>query len=214
VALVLVGLGLCLSTPAWASHSPDPGLNRSFGRDLDTWQELYWRWAFGDVSIPTDGNGNAVVGNVVLMPIPSTPGDGTPGSVDVTLTVGQSFILPLWALLGTSYTDGTPPDPFEPVSVFETLEITFTIDGEIVVNSGNVMSYFSQGEFDPEIPLPPDFAPFAAIIWFQSVGILHTPLRPGQHVLKLDVKNTQPAFGFIAEYHNTWNVTVTRHRHD
>ena len=30
------------------------------------------------------------------MPIPGSPGDGTPGSIDVTINEDQAFMLPLW----------------------------------------------------------------------------------------------------------------------
>ena len=106
-AAALVALSLLATAPAFA----DDGRGHDEGPpdSLVKWQELYWRWAFGDVTLPTDRNGNAVAGDVVLMPFPSTPGDGTPGHLDVTLSAGQSWVMPLWTLLGTDYTDGTPP---------------------------------------------------------------------------------------------------------
>src|SRR5438270_2572415 len=126
-----VGLfGVCLTMPTFAGMH---GNSHAFGKTLAGWSEIYERWAFGALAIPTDGNGNAVVGpNVVLMPVPNTPGDGTPGQIDVTLEAGQAFVLPLWVELGTDYTDGTPPDPLLDVSIFQTLDISFRIDGEIV----------------------------------------------------------------------------------
>jgi hypothetical protein len=174
---------------------------------LASYEETYTRWVFGQLSVPTDANGNAVVKGVVLMPVPFTDGDGTPGVADVTLKSGQSFMLPFFAEYGTSYRDSTPPDPFEPLSLFETLDIQFSVDGVPLVTTSNVMSYFSKFTFDPEIPIDDTF--FKAVIWFEGVGVLHTPLTPGQHVLKLDEKNTEPGFGGLLEYHNTWNVTVT-----
>jgi hypothetical protein len=173
---------------------------------LAEFEEVYARWSFGQLSVPTDSNGNPVVKNVVLMPVPFTAGDGTPGVADVTLKCGQSFMLPFFAEFGTSYRDSTPPDPFEPLSLFETLDIKFSVDGVTLVNTSNVMSYFSKFEFDPEIPIDDTF--FKAVIWFEGVGVLHTPLTPGKHVLKLDERNTEPGFGGLLEYHNTWNITV------
>jgi hypothetical protein len=117
-------------------------------------------------------------------------------------------MLPLWNLLGTSYDDGTPPDPFVPDSVFQTLDISFSIDGVTVLNGSNVMKHYSKFTFSPAIGLPPEFSPFAAIIWFQGIGIAHAPLAPGTHTLALHAKNTQPAFGGIIEYNNTWTLTV------
>jgi hypothetical protein len=123
------------------------------------------------------------------------------------LNSGQSFVLPLWALLGTSYTDGTPSDPFVSDSVFQTLDISFTIDGVTVVNGGNVLNYYSKFTFDPAIPIF-DFLPIDSIIWFQGIGITHKPLKPGTHTFALHVKNTEAAFGLFLEFNNTWTVTV------
>jgi hypothetical protein len=173
---------------------------------LAEFQEIYTRWSFGQLSVPSDSNGNAVVRDVVLMPIPFTPGDGTPGVADVALKAGQSFMLPCFAEFGTSYRDSTPPDPFEPLSLFTTLDIKFSVDGVPLVTTANVLGYFSKFTFKPEIPIDDTF--IKAVIWFEGVGVLHTPLTPGKHVLKLDEKNTEPGFGGLLEYHNTWNVTV------
>ncbi|MCW5555410.1 MAG: hypothetical protein KIS67_25015 [Verrucomicrobiae bacterium] len=191
-----------------------PGHANAFGSSLAEWQELFWRWAFGDVSLPTDNNGNATAGkNVVLMPLPDAPGDGTPGSIDVTLNVGQAFVLPLWNVLGTSYDDGTPNDPALPLSLFQTLDITLTIDGATVVTSANVMDYYTAFAFDPAIALPAEWSPYEAIVWLQGIAVTHTPLSKGQHTITLDVKNTEPVIDgmgneYVFEFHNTWHVTV------
>lgn len=209
-------LSLCLAGTALAdSRLHDDGLSGS-RQDLTGWQELYWRWAFGG-TVPTDSNGNAVIGNVVLMPIPATPGDGTPGHQDVTLEAGQSWVMPLWTLLGTSYTDGTPPDPFVDVSLFATLDISFKIDGRTIVNNEDVMDFFAKGTFHPPIPLPAAYTPMAAIIWVEDVGVVREPFSVGVHTMQLDVVNTQavqPNFGGgFAEFHNTWTVTVLPRAH-
>ncbi len=159
------------------------GNSHAFGKTAAGWIEVYERWAFGELAVPIDENGNAVVDrHVVLMPIPNTPGDGTPGHIDVTLDAGQAFVLPLWAFLGTDYTDGTPPDPL--------LDVIF---------------------FNPPIPII-GFPPVNSIIWFQGIGIVYHPLSVGTHTLQLDAVNTQPAFGGFFEYHNTWTVTVEPRR--
>ena len=213
-ALLALLLGLGITGPAQAG--PRPADDRRGGPDsiLDLFQDIYWRWADGSLTLPTDPNTNAVVGPVVMMAIPQTPGDGTPGAQDVTLKDGQPWMLPLWVLQGTSYTDGTPPDPFVGLSIFKTLAITFTIDGRTVVNTRNVMDYFSKFRFVPPIPI--NSPPTDAVIWFEGIGMLHDPLSPGKHTLKLDVKNTEPlpagfGGGFV-EFHNTWNVTVKHGR--
>ncbi len=94
------------------------------------------------------------------------------------------------------------------ISVFQTLNITLQIDGVTVLDAGNHMRYSSEFYFDPIITLPAAFAPYAGIIWLEGIGTVHSPFSPGTHTIKLDAKNTQPAFGFIFEYHNTWTVTV------
>src|SRR5258708_21089319 len=199
---------LCLAWPARAGNKTTPGQSSSFGKTLAQWQDLYWRWTYGNGTVPTDANGNGVSGGVVLMGVPNAPGDGTPGHLNVTLNNGQPFFLPLWTLLGNNYSDGTPPDPLVDISVFQTLDLTLQIDGVTVLNGNNQMQYYSSFNFDPVFPLPPAFAPYAGFIWFEGIGISHAPFTPGTHTIKLDAKNTQPAFGFIFEYHNTWTVTV------
>ena len=208
-ALLITTL-LLATAPAFAENGRDHG--EGSPEPLVKWQELYWRWALGGVTVPTDQNGNAVVGNVVLMPFPSTPGDGTPGHQDVTLGAGQSWVMPLWTLLGTSYTDGTPPDPFVGPSLFATLDISFKIDGRTIINNRNVMDFFAKGTFHPPIPLPAAYAPLAAIVWVEDIGVVEHPFSVGVHTMKLDVVNTRavpPNFGGgFAEFHNTWTVKV------
>src|SRR5258705_6357785 len=87
---MLLGLtaitALCMASSLHAGSKAAPGHSSAFGHSLATWEETWWRWAFGDITVPTDANDNAVVGDsTVLLPTPSTPGDGTPGHVDVTL---------------------------------------------------------------------------------------------------------------------------------
>jgi len=204
---VAVVVGMSVFTTAALSEDPQLG-----GKSLASWMEIWERWAFGDTTVPTDKNGNAVVRGVVLMPDPGAPGDGTPASIDVTLNEDQPFVLPLWVLLGTSYNDGTPPDPFEPLSIFRTLIINFQIDGRTLVNSNNALDYFSKFRFVPAIPLPADFSPISSIIWFEGIGVVHEGFDAGRHTLRLDAKNTQPAFGTTFEFHNTWNVRVKPNR--
>jgi hypothetical protein len=132
-----------------------------------------------------------------------------PGHLDVTLSPGQAFVLPLYGFLGTDYTDGTPPDQFLPLSVFQTLNLTFQIDGRTVVDQTNVLNFYTAFFFNPPIPIV-GFPPVNSIIWFQGISIVHHPLSVGTHTFQLDAVNTQPAFGGFFEYHNTWTVTVQR----
>jgi hypothetical protein len=215
LALCAAGLTALYSAKA---AGPAPGQSQAFGASLAEWQELYWQWAFGQADLPVDANGNAVAGPVVLMPLPDAPGDGTPGIIDVTLDPGQPFVLPLWNILGTSYDDGTPTDAPVPLSVYETLDISLKIDGETVVCTNNVMEYYTAFNFDPEIPLPPEWSPYLAIVWLQGIGTVHPPFNAGQggqHTITLDVVNTLPVVDgmgneYFFEYHNTWNVSVGR----
>jgi hypothetical protein len=92
--------------------------------------------------------------------------------------------------------------------VFQTLDISFTIDGVTVVNGSNVMDYYSKEPLEPAIAIT-GFPPVDSIIWMESVGITHAPLTPGTHTFVLHARNTQAAFGgFFSEYNNTWTVTV------
>jgi len=201
--------GLCLTTLVYAGKAPAPAGSTAFGKTLAQWQDIYWRWTYGGLSGPTDANGNAVVnGNVVLLPLPNAPGDGTPEHLNVTLNSGQAFVLPLWVLLGNSYSDGAPNDPLVDATVFQTLEITLQIDGVTVLDAANYMQFYSEFYFAPVITLPAAFAPYAGIIWHQGIGTVHSAFSPGTHTIKLDAKNTQAAFGSFFEYHNTWTVTV------
>ncbi len=173
---------------------------------LAFWADRYVRWNLGGDELPQDSQGNAVLHGTVLLPIPQTAGDGTPGSVDVTLDRFEPFTVQLWALFGTSYDDGTPPDPFEPVSIFETLHITVRLDGMAIITADNALDHFTQFAFSPPIAFAQP--PFESLIWYQGIGLVHGPLGPGQHTLELDAVNTEPAFGNYYEYHNTWRLTV------
>lgn len=205
LSLTAALFGLCLTTSIFAGLH---GNSHAFGKTLAAWNDIYERSAFGGLAIPIDRDGNAVVPpHVVLMPLPDAPGDGTPGHIDVNLNAGQAFVLPLWVLLGTDYTDGTPPDPLVDVSVFQTLDITFQIDGVTMIDNTNVLNSYSAFFFNPAIPIS-NFPPVNSIIWFEGIGVVHHPLSVGTHTFKLDAVNTQPAFGGFSAYHNTWTVTV------
>jgi len=202
---------LCLAPQAgMAGNAPVLGQSSAFGKTLAGWQDTYLRWEVGNITLPSDANGNAVVCNVVLMPLPNVPGDGTPGSLTVTLNSREAFFLPVVQEAGTSYTDGTPNDPLLPLSFFTRFNVRLQIDGVTVIDDCNKMHFFSQFYFAPPIPFP--FGNINSIIWFQGFGIAHAPLRPGIHTIKLDEKAGQalpPNFGGgFPEYHNTWTVTV------
>jgi hypothetical protein len=202
-ALLIVSM--CLLLCPWASRAAGLRLAPARG-NVAAWHELYWSWLYGQVTIPLDHNGNAAIGNTILMSLPDATGDGTPGSIDITLDAGQSFFLPLTGTLGTSYTDGTPPDPFTSIANFTGMTVKLTLDGKTVVNESNLLDYYEQGYFATPIEL--NSPPLDSIIYFQSLGLLQHPLPPGRHVIQLDEKQTVPEFGYTAEYHNTFNITV------
>ncbi len=175
---------------------------------LNVLGDIYWRSAFGSVVLPPDANGNAVVGGVALVPLPDNSASTT-ASINVTLKAGQPFFLPLLALFGTSYSDGTPSDPVLTESVFKKhlKQLKLQIDGRTVLGEKDALDFLTQFNFEP--PIPYEAAPINAIIYEQGISVIHKGLSPGTHVIKLDVKfaAAPPVFaGF--EFHNTFNVTV------
>lgn len=70
---VLMLLMIAVS-PSWSAPASQPraGFTAS-PNDRVNWHNLYWSWIYGQTSLPTDGNGNAVQGNTVLMALPSVP---------------------------------------------------------------------------------------------------------------------------------------------
>jgi hypothetical protein len=109
-------------------------------------------------------------------------------------------------LLGNSYTDGTA-DPFIDIKVFDkNLKLKLKVDGKTILDNDDALDFYTQFSFDP--PIPFNSPPANAFIFSQGIGILHTPLSPGKHVIKLDEKLTVPMFNLTFEYHNTFNVTV------
>jgi hypothetical protein len=209
IGLLMVFLGLSTGILALAGNKPVPGNSNAFGQILGGWLETYWRWVWEGTPLPTDSHGNTVDGKVVLLDIPDTPGDGTPGVLDLTLSSGEAFVLPFFGEIGFQYYEDGSFDPPEDINLYRTLDITVKVDGVVVVSGRNVMDYYAQTDFDPPIPFPEYGFAFA---FLQGVGMVHQPLSVGNHVVTLDVKNTQemsPAYGGgFLEYHNTWNITV------
>lgn len=175
---------------------------------LNVLGDIYWRSAFGSVVLPADPNGNAVIGGVALMPLPDNSANPT-ASINVTLKAGQPFFLPLLALFGTSYSDGTPSDPVLTESMFKKhlKQLKLQIDGRLLLGERDALDFLTQFNFEP--PIPYDAAPINAIIYEQGISVIHKGLSPGPHVIKLDVKFSAAPPGFAGfEFHNTFNVTV------
>src|SRR5690242_14485874 len=153
------------SSPSGGAPGGLAGKPAGPSRTSSEWQELYFRWYAGGIGLPKDDAGNTVAEQVVLLPFPDTAGDGTPGHLEVTLRSGQNWVLPLRVMVGSSYSDGTAPDEFLPAMHFESLDISFEIDGRKVLSRSNVMDHYSQSTFAP--PIPFDAAPVRALIWMQ-----------------------------------------------
>ena len=177
---------------------------------LAHWQKIWFEWSIGALHVPVDSNGNAVIQGIVLMPVPATPGDGTPGKLRVRLKRGQPFLLPLFLLSGNSYRDGSPGDRFLPTVRlgFRRPDLKLTVDGVTFVDSRNATRFYSQSLFIPPIPITESDSPLSAYLWLQGVSLLHAPLSVGKHTIRLDETITIPEFAYTAEYHNTWSVTV------
>ena len=211
-ALIIVATLMLSGAPLLRADNGNHGYDSAQFIDSKTlltkFSDLYFRSVYGNITLPTDQNGNTVVGKTVFMPLPNAPGDGTPASINVTLKAGQPFFLPLLALPGTSYSDGTPPDPFVDLQVLKNnVRLTLKIDGKTVLDEQEALDdFYTQFYFDP--PIPFDAPPINAIIYLQVIAVLHKPLSPGTHVITLDEKVSPiPIFGGV-EYHNTFNVTV------
>jgi hypothetical protein len=205
----LVGTMLLVGSLVVPALADSPGPQNAPRQDplLALLQNIYWRAFYGEITLPTDHNGNAAIGDLVFMALPNAPGDGTPGVTNITLKAGESFFLPLWNLLGNSYQDGSS-DPVFDLKIFRTLDFKLTLDGVTLIDGRNLMEHYFQFPFVP--PIPYDVPPATAFIRLQGTSVLHGPLSPGKHVLHLDAKNTDTAdlFGLTFEYHNTWNLTV------
>lgn len=200
--------------PLWVAASgsagPAPGGSRAFGQTLGQWQVTWTSWWLESTDIPPDADGNAKVGNVVLLALPPAAGDGTPASLDVTLRPGQGFMLPFFQWNGNGYMDGST-DPLADVNDFANADIIVKVDGRAVVTPRNVMDFYSETAFDP--PLTTDLPPgIGAVAWVfvQGIGMVHTPLPVGHHTITLDESISLRDLGFTEPivFHNTWNITV------
>ncbi len=206
-AALLAGLLLMLGAtpPAHAGDAPQPPGSFSFGHSLAQWQAIWLAWEMGALAPPTDAIGNALVNGVVLLPIPAASGDGTPASLNITLLSGEPFVVPLILVVGDAFSNGST-SPMVSSNDFKNISLTLTLDGETILDSDEAFRFYTQTVFNPPIPL--NEPPVTGIAWVQGLSIAHTPLRPGNHVLKLDEKITLPERGTTLEFHNTLNITV------
>jgi hypothetical protein len=204
-----VAFGLCLAMTAGAQSPapPQPPNCNMKGKTLAQWQALYWDWFAGDIALKTDSNGNAISSGVVLMAFPITPGDGTPGSISITLNAGEPFVLPFFMLAGNSYTNGAPSDTMVSANDFQDPNFKVTLDGVAIITGTTVPQFYTQTVFNP--PLPCDNCGVAnEWIWVQGITMVHAPLPVGNHVITMDEKFIIPEYALTFEFHNTWQITV------
>lgn len=190
-------LGLGSSLPANGGLFPQPPHSHSFGQSLAEWQATWLEWAFGNLTPPTDAHGNALVNGVVLMAVPNASGDGVPASIDLTLDAGEPFVVPLFLVGGSSL------GAMLPESDFANMTLTLTLDDTVILDSSDASDFYTQTVFNP--PLPGN-----GLVFVQGLSIVHAPLPPGPHILKLDEKFTAAGGGFTREFHNTLNLTVLK----
>src|SRR6516165_12417009 len=129
-SLGIVLIDLCLGTQAVAVIFPLPGDALACSNNLAQWQEIWFRWGVGALTLPLDSNGNAVSNKVVLLRDPSQ----NIGSVDVTINANQPSVLQIFTYYGGSYRDGTPDDKLCSLSVFQTLHLNLAVDGTSVMD--------------------------------------------------------------------------------
>jgi hypothetical protein len=210
LVLLLSGLSPAPGARARAAEPKLPGIGDFFSDFLSDLMVIYTRWELGATQIKPDSNGNAAVGPIVLMPLPSAPGDGTPASINVTLKANQASTMPLFQWIGNKYQDGSV-DPMADLEDFEDMQITFKVDGIPVVTDRNVMEFYTESELRPPVTTDlPQRIGATAWVFEQTVGIILPPLPPGKHTLTLDESVGLPDLGYPAPqvYHNTWNITV------
>lgn len=195
-----------------ASPHALPANSSASGETLGEWMLAYTSWFLGGTSITPDANGNADVGHVVLLALPNPPADGGRGSIDITLAPGQAFTLPFFQWIGNVYLDGSV-DAMADIADFKNMEISVNLDGVPIITGRNVMDYYTEQAFNPPLTTDlPQGIGATGWVFVQSVGMVHTPLPPGKHVLTLDETISLPDLGISTPlaYHNTWNIMVKR----
>jgi hypothetical protein len=209
IACLFVGVLTLSMAPA----DENPGGSKAYGKPLGEWMKLYWTWFIG-------GDQEGQVKKVVFLPLPAgtdEDGDGIAvGELDVTLQVGQKFVLPMFVYVGETYVEDVPADDpsFPPDEVFTGATVVIKLDGKVIIDSedDDLSEFFFDAQFfdEPiEYPEPsprgPDLTADAAI-WVKGIGFVHPPLSPGEHTLELFVYSPDFGFGF----QNTWNIEVVK----
>jgi hypothetical protein len=123
-------------------------------------------------------------------------------------------VLPMSFFLGESYIDGTFDEPANFPTDYKSSRVLLTVDGRVIVDSQRTkldciyidLTYFPQPIVYPE---PSSYGPVAAI-WMTGLGILLPPMRPGDHIIELQVVSPLSFWGIELGYYNTWYVSVVK----
>lgn len=200
---------------AAAGDRAAPAQSRMYGKSLTEWMTLYWESLIN--------GGPDQVGKVKFLPLPEgeyVSGDFTfddpgvlVGELEVQLSPGTGFALPVSAWIGESYLPepGYPPPPDDlPLdrSIFTIAEVT--LDGNPLISEANSdQYYYGPSYFDPPVVYsePTDYGADAAI-FVQGIGFVHHPLSRGTHTLELAAAIQIEDYDFGVVFHNTWTIVV------
>jgi hypothetical protein len=224
---VIAVAGLSFMTgPAAAKANPVPPNSKAFGHTLSDWMTRYFEEAFGRP--PTDGGKRATalplpLGDCVGGSFTSSDPTTCVGHLDVALTPGTPFFLPIAAWFGETYNDGTPANAPLSESVFTGSHVLIKLDGSALIDS-NVDDlsrwYFGPNFFDPPIVYSaPTPAHAISAIFVQGLGMTNHPLSRGVHSLSLKsevIASVPDYFGVGVpldvgvKFENTWTITITK----
>jgi hypothetical protein len=211
IALFILFFGVAQSTQATSKPFANP--------NLGFWMNAYWTWALG-------GDQADRIGNTIFMPLP----EGVPisedcptilvGELDVTLKVGEQFVMPMFAFVGETYLEDIPDDNPDdiPQELFTSATVVLKMDGKVVLDSSVKdldrfffdATYFDEPIFYGE---PTEYGSIGAI-WVKGIGFIYPPLPPGQHKMELFVDTGLDLIGSggicTLQFINTWNITVEK----
>lgn len=198
---------------AVATPKAAPAQSNAHGHSLAEWLVRYFEWLVGDG--PIGGNG------LTFLPLPAgeyvsgsfsleDPGV-LEGELEVALKPGQSFMLPIAVWQGEFYADGGE-DAVVPDSSMNRSEFFVTIDGKTVAEKeAGVKSPLYVPVTRMLEPVyydePTSYGSIGAS-YVQGFAMVHGPLTPGRHVMKLHSTLFAENYGLAAVYENTWIITV------
>jgi len=227
-----LGLSVLGTANVTAGGDPGPGIalanSHAYGQTLTGWLETYWRWYYTGAD-----PAHSTVGHVQLIPLPSgtqvggswTPADPAvlQGQLEITLSPGTPFVLPLFAWVWERY-NGAPDDvPMADAVALRAAHPVLTIDGKKVLTDRNKAAFYVPNTvFDPIViyPQPTSYGSIAGLS-FQSLGVVGEPLSVGRHVIHLyeslvfqpgDTPVLPDGYGII--FDNTWVITVAEPPHN